>query len=232
MFELDRKRTADGMRLAQKLWDFLMYTVEKRYNTRWQDKQLNEWAGVWDVFLLTHDYQYVCSVFDFYVENWRQKHGYIHLTPESFIGDFPILEQQMQWSSRPIPEEELRPILLPLSKERWDCEWDYLVTAVSKSVDSLRQFLYGLAEAELADSIKQKLRGIFGNVTEYVTHHFITWRKRQIEAVWIATITLDKVFDEVRKCLTRLGYPASVRNRSIAILRKAIKDGQYAGCGD
>ncbi len=228
MFQLERRRTKHGLQLAQKLWDFLTLIVEKKYDTRWQNKQLDDWAGTFDLFLRSHDYGRVCAVFDFYVGQWRQKKGFVHLTPASFIGDFPLLEQRYEWTTRPIPESELREILLPLSLERWECEWSNLVTAVSKSVYAIRLFLKGLADAPLPPEMKRKLRGIFGNVAEYVKSHFIKWRKHQIEAVWVATITEDKIFNDVRKVLTRFGYPAQDRDRSIAILRKAIKDGAYA----
>lgn len=224
MFQLTKVRTANGIKLSQKLWDFLTLNVGKRFDTRWQDKQIDEWAGVFDVFLMDHDFLHVCDVFDYYVAEWKKKRGYVYLTPDAFVGDYVLLEQRMEWNNRPIPEADLKAILRPLAVERWECEWDYLVTAVSKSVYAIRSFLKVLTAVAIPADVKKRIRGIFGNVTEYVIRHFLNWRRHQIEAVWVATISYEFLLKETRKCLTRLGYPACQKYKSIMLLESGIKE--------
>ena len=207
--------------MAQKLFDFLHFTVEMHYDTSRQPKLLDKWAVSFDRFFKKQKPEYVIAVFDFYINEWRKKRGYIHITPESFIGDFPLIAQRHDWDYRPIPAGELRNILKPLSLERWDCEWDKLVTSVSQSLYNIRLFVQALKLVDIPDKVKREIRAIFGHVQEYTTRYYLEWRTRQIEAVWTATITQDKIFNEVRKCLTRYGSPAKEVKAYLHLLQEA-----------
>ena len=193
--------------MAQKLFDFLHFTVEMHYDTSRKPKLLDKWAVSFDRFFKRQRPEYVFALFDYYINEWQKEKGFIHITPESFIGDFPLIAQRHDWNYRPIPASDLRNILKPLSLERWDCEWDKLVTSVSQSLHNIRLFVQALKEADIPDKVKREMRAVFGHVQEYTTRYYLEWRTRQIEAVWTATITQDKIFNEIRKCLTRYGSP-------------------------
>lgn len=224
-FTFKSKRTANGIKLANKLWDFLNYEVGKQYDTRWQDRQIDRWAGEWDTFLKSHSFHEVVAVFDFYVAEWRKKHGFVHLSPTSFIRDYPLILQRYQWSFRPIPEECLDPVLRPLAYEKWDCDWEALVTSVSKSVYNVKTFLSAVASTEIPVDAKKCIAGLFGNVADYVVHHYLSWRNKHIESAWVATITPETLVGEAQKCFLRLGYPTAVRKSATAKITDLMDQG-------
>ena len=226
-FDLKVQHTANSIKLANKFWDFLVFNVGKQIDIRRQSNHIDRWATTFDTFLQTHSFEHVCEVFDYYVKEWvgKRKNGempYVYISPDAFIGDFYLIEQRYEWQSRPIPEEQLRPYLLPLRREHWECEWDSLVTAVSKSVYSVRVFLRALGKTNLVDSVKKRIRAAFGDTRQFIIHHFLSWHNNQIEAVWTATITLDGVFGLARKELSRAGYSLQLRKQCLEIIRKEI----------
>jgi hypothetical protein len=199
--------SSPAMTLSQKLFDFLEYTVEKHFDTSQHTKLLHNWACTFDTFLKKQPSDFVIAVFDFYVKEWRKKKGFVHISPESFIGDFSLIAQRYRWYYQPIPTGDLRNILQPLRKEQWDCEWDLVVISVSQSLHNIRLFLQAIKKAEIPHDLKRQARAIYGHIQEYTTRYYLEWRNRQIDAVWTATITQERIFNDVRKCFRRHGLP-------------------------
>jgi len=211
MFAYKKKEpTATARRLAQKLWDFVRFTVNRVPDTKNPPQMLDDWARSFDRFSANVPLEKVDAVFDFYVKNWRLNKGWAHTTADSFLEDFTYLESRYERTCRPIPEEELQTVLKSLKIERWVCDWEDLVTAVSQSLFNLRAFLKKWDESGIPENVRRRVREYFGDTREYVTRHFLAWRDWNRTHVYTAVINNEYLLKEVRIRLTNYGIPAKI----------------------
>lgn len=231
MFQFERNRSPQGLLLAQKFWDYLTLEVGMTPQTANQRELALEWAGEFDSFFNRHSPDHVCAVFNFYVEQWRKKRGIEDmratcLSPKVFMDNFVYYERQYQWNLRPINESDLMEILKPLRRERWEVDWELVVTAVSQSLDNVRRFCSGLDSAKLPERVKRWIRGMVGPMGGYVLKHFRQWRIQQSPSVWRAIITIDSLLSAAYAHLVRSGFSMGHSQQYIGELRRVIEEKQ------
>ena len=226
MFQLARNRSTHGLELAQKFWDFLTLEVGKRMEITQQRATALEWAGEFDKLLLDQPYGHVCAVLDYYRTHWHEhpsEEEWLCGSAQTFIKRFDFYDRRYRWNRRPIPDKELMPILAPLWRERWACDWEAVVTAVSQSLDNVRRFCASMDGASIPDDVKRWIRGMIGSMTEYVKNHFSKWRMRQTGSVWTAMITQETLFEAAHTRLVRAGYSMGYSQRCLRILRSSAQ---------
>lgn len=196
--------------------------------TKNQRELVVEWAGEFDVLFGKYPQEYVFAVFDDYTAQWRKSRDHrevewVCYTPKTFIGQFVHYERSYLWNRRPISESELMGILGPLRRERWEGDWESVVTAVSQSLANVRQFCAGLDRAQMPDDVKRWIRGMIGTMSVYVKNHFSKWRVNQTTAVWKATITMETLFAAAHAQLMRAGYSMGYAQRCLYKLRSVVE---------
>ena len=204
--------TKEGRKLAKKYFEFVTNVLRRRVTWNRATSLIDTWARDFDGYAreTKTPYPRLNQVLDWYMDN-HHRYRYTYPCPISFLDHFRSVEQNWQWSFRPIPAEELTAITDKLLVEKWPGNTEDLITVVSKSVYAVRNVL------KHVDCLPEMaMRGVDRSITSvnmFVLEHMNKWRKRNINRndtpLWTAEISENLVLDVLVAEWKKMGYSSN-----------------------
>jgi hypothetical protein len=211
------------LQLAKQFSEFVLFLhIDDKQRRR--KPQYYKWAEQLQQFIDTSCYGYVQvqAVFDWYVQHykdlWRIE------APNSFIKHFESLLNRYERTINPYTQEQLKTLMLWLSRLQWKCGLDELELVVGRSLWMVSQVLDKCHSHN--STLKQYsmywnvLDKNIGNSFDFVQFYFDKWywEHSNTEYIWNAEITKKRMIQMVRVWLNEYGMDETTIETFIPVL--------------
>lgn len=212
------------VQITKQFADFVMM-LPTDDNKKRRKPSFNKWAEQFQHFIDNSHYGYttVQLILGWYVrhyqEFWRIE------SPASFIRYFKLILERYEKSINPYSSQQLKPIMLWLSRFEWKCSIEELEIVIGRSLWMVQRVLdkcFNKALFERYSLLCRVLINKIGNSFDFVQLYFEAWfwEHSKSKNIRIAEITSKKMFYKIRTWLEDYGIADTTIEQFIIMFGK------------